>query len=363
MTPSISVTPPAIQFATSTEGSFGSAPTAYPNSFTACSQNNTLIGQVLYQSPAAGTDPAGGAQLYTNTSLTTAWNPGIGSPSFFKIGRASTYWAVYVSTGGVIQAVTDCSTVPSVSITPSVTPTVTPSFTPTPSISITPSVSITQTPSVSVSLTPPNSISVSQAAVSFALDTTGYSTAFDSCANGSQNPIGSAWMAPGTTTPTVSQFVYTNSSLTTAYNGGSNYHNMRKGATLWAVQIGATGQITAVTDCSTVPSVTPTISITPSVTVTPSSVVVTNRVGTGTPSGNCTTFGSVWSVAIPGNFCSAGSGATFAANGSVGSLFTTYGANATVSIVDNTNGNWRQVRTGANIGAAVTYISVGCNSC
>jgi hypothetical protein len=174
-------------------------------------------------------------------------------------------------------------------------------------------------------------------------------------------------MAPAYTTPTVGQFVYNEVGLSTTYNGGSNYHYMQKGGTVWGVQIGSTGQITDVVDCSTIPSntptPTPTVTPTPTPSITPSPAGgVTNRVGTGTPS-DCTTFGSVWSVAIPGNFCSAGSGATFAANGTIGSLYTTYGANATVSIVDNTNGNWRQVKTGASIGAAVTYPTVGCNAC
>ena len=89
---------------------------------------------------------------------------------------------------------------------------------------------------------------------------------------------------------------------------------------------------------------------------------VTNRVGTGTPS-ICNTFGTAWSVAIPANFCSGGVGATFAANGTIGNLFSTYGANATVTIVDNINNNWRQVITGATSGAAVTYTSATCTAC
>jgi hypothetical protein len=89
---------------------------------------------------------------------------------------------------------------------------------------------------------------------------------------------------------------------------------------------------------------------------------VTNRVGIGTPS-ICSVFGNVWSSGIPTNFCSAGSGAIFTANGTIGDLFLTYGANATVTIVDIDSGNWRQVRTGATSGAAVTYTSATCTLC
>lgn len=122
---------------------------------------------------------------------------------------------------------------------------------------------------------------MSQTPVGYGVDTTGYASAFNACANGSVNA--SYYMAPGNTTPTVGQFVYTNSSLTTAYNGGSNYHLFTRSSSRWGVQVGATGQITAVTDCSTIPSVTPSISVTPPVstsTTPPVSPSVTPPIST-----------------------------------------------------------------------------------
>ena len=116
-------TTPAIQFGTYTANSPGSAPTPYTESSTACRQSNTLTGQQLYQSPSAGISPGIGYQLYTNVSLTTAWNPSIAGNRWFKMSRGGTYWAVEVSISGIIQSFIDCSTIPTQTPTPTVTPT------------------------------------------------------------------------------------------------------------------------------------------------------------------------------------------------------------------------------------------------
>jgi hypothetical protein len=150
-----------IQFDTFTAGAFGDAPTDYTNSTTACRQSDVLIGQKLYQSPLGGAIPAEGYQLYTDSTLTTAWAPSIPSQRWFKFGSGATYWAVFVSTAGVIitsGGVVDCSTIPTNTPTPTLTPTPTKTLTPTPTptTSVTATKTPTPTPTQTVTGTPTN---------------------------------------------------------------------------------------------------------------------------------------------------------------------------------------------------------------
>ena len=267
----------------------------------------------------------------------------------------------------------DCSTIPSETPTPTptITPTPTPSITPTNTPSITPTNTPTVTPSITPTNTPTPTITPSPTpnAQSYFTDLTQYGTATLACRNGS--PSTNKYMAPAYTTPTVGQYVYNEPGLTTLFNGGSNYHLMFKTSTYWGVQIGTGGQITDVVDCSTIasetPTPTPTVTPTPTPSITPSPAAAVNRAGTGTPSGNCTTFGSSFaSINTPGNFSTATSGqVAFAAFGSAAvSLNGTFGTNQTIVFVDNTVSNiWRQVRTGATSTAAVTYFNSGVNNC
>ena len=93
----------------------------------------------MYQSPVAGTSPGVGYQLYTDTSLTIAWNPSIAGDRWFKMSRGGTYWAILVSIGGVIQSFIDCSTIPTNTPTQTQTPTNTSTPTNTPTQTVTPS--------------------------------------------------------------------------------------------------------------------------------------------------------------------------------------------------------------------------------
>jgi len=133
-----------IQFNTYTAGASGAAPTDYADQTIACRQSDVLIGQYIYQNPTGGTTPSAGYQLYTDLALTTAWTPSIPSQRWFKFGYGTTYWAVWVSTAGIIitSGVVDCNTIPT--NTPTPTPTKTP--TPTPTKTPTPTPTPTQTP-------------------------------------------------------------------------------------------------------------------------------------------------------------------------------------------------------------------------
>jgi hypothetical protein len=59
------------------------------------------------------------------------------------------------------------------------------------------------------------------------------------------------YLTAGDTTPTVGDYFYLDQYTTpgNTFVGNGNYYCVRRGGTLWAIQIGATGQITAVTTC------------------------------------------------------------------------------------------------------------------
>jgi hypothetical protein len=92
----------------------------------------TITGTTIWQAPAYGAVPTVGARLYTDNTLTTYWNPATTS-GYYLFQRSLDKYAVTVDAYGYINNVVyDCSGVPSVSLTPSVTPPVslTPSLTP-----------------------------------------------------------------------------------------------------------------------------------------------------------------------------------------------------------------------------------------
>ena len=140
------------QFGTFTTGGPGTDPTSYASAQIACNNSNTLTGKALYQDAVYGvTTPGVGAQLYTNTSLTTTWTPPSGVTGWYKFGRSSTYWGVQVNASGVTLAYTDCTT-----FTP--TPTASPTSTPTPTATTPPptaTATATPTPTPTATTPPP----------------------------------------------------------------------------------------------------------------------------------------------------------------------------------------------------------------
>ena len=283
LSPSVTPSPSPVgyQFGTYTAGSPGSAPTPYTDSTTACRQSDTLTGQNLYQKPADGATPLVGAQLYTDLACTTAWNPSIGGNRWFKLGRSSTYWAVEVSTGGAIQTVINCTSIPST--TPSATVTQTPTVTPT--ISTTASVSITPTPTISttasVSRTP--SITPTPSPVGFQFGTytsgapgsapTDYGDSATACRQSDTLTGQNLYQKPADGgTPNVGAQLYTDLACTVAWApaiGSSRWFKLGRSSTYWAVQVSIGGIVQAVTACTLIPSNTPSASITPTPTKTP----------------------------------------------------------------------------------------------
>ena len=275
-TPSNTATPPNTPSSTSPGVSFGRSTDTYLTTYLTCQGIPALT---VYQPPVNGTVPTVGAQLYTNSTLTTTWTP-LTTSGYYYFFRSTLGYAVTVNSFGAILSVIACADLPSQ--TPSMTPTKTPSNTATPPItpsqtaSVTPPVTPTKTPSNTVSGTPavtpsitrtpnvtPSSSNIPQG---FAIDLTGYTNETDTCRNGEQFPLDTYYMAPSYTVPTVGQFVYSDYQLYTTYNGNSQYHLMRRSTTTWAVLIAFSGQIQRVVDCSTIPSNPATPSKTPSST-------------------------------------------------------------------------------------------------
>ena len=275
-TPSNTATPPNTPSSTSPGVSFGRSTDTYLTTYLTCQGIPALT---VYQPPVNGTVPTVGAQLYTNSTLTTTWTP-LTTSGYYYFFRSTLGYAVTVNSFGAILSVIACADLPSQ--TPSMTPTKTPSNTATPPVtpsqtaSVTPPVTPTKTPSNTVSgtpavtpsitRTPNNTPSVSNIPQGFAIDLTGYTNETDTCRNGEQFPLDTYYMAPSYTVPTVGQFVYSDYQLYTTYNGNSQYHLMRRSTTTWAVLIAFSGQIQRVVDCSTIPSNPATPSKTPSST-------------------------------------------------------------------------------------------------
>jgi|688.fasta_scaffold05193_6 hypothetical protein len=87
---------------------------------------------------------------------------------------------------------------------------------------------------------------------SYLTDLTGFASASSCCTNGNpfNTPVTSKYMAAEDSVPVEGNYVYNEPALETFYNGGFNYHKMRKGSANYAVQIGAIGQILDVQVCS-----------------------------------------------------------------------------------------------------------------
>lgn len=137
------------------------------------------------------------------------------------------------------------------------TPTALPTYTPTPTNTNTP-VPATYTPTPTPS---PESFGVHS----------GYGSAYDAC---QVSPNNTVYAPTGNTVIYGGLILYSNSELTTTYNGGNTWNFVTKDGTNWAAYINTNGEIIDYTLCSSVsgPTVTPvpTDTPTPTPTLTPS---------------------------------------------------------------------------------------------
>ena len=174
---------------------------------------------------------------------------------------ANGYWTNYIA-----PTPTPTPT-PTLTVTPTPTPsiTATPTFTPTPSITASQTVTPTNTATRTQTPTPTNTATQTQTptttttltatptqtlpSYSFGLFNTGYGDATSACAYG-QPPNVSIYAAPGTTTPTVGTVFYSNSQLTSYYNGGNQYFRVQRDGTVWGVQISTNGIVQDYTPCT-----------------------------------------------------------------------------------------------------------------
>jgi hypothetical protein len=240
--------------------------------------------------------PVTGISVYNESTLTTLYD---GGDQYHRMFRGASSWAVRIGTGGLISDVVDCSTIPSQTpsptstVTPSptntftptstVTPSVTPTNTFTPTNTVTPT--ITRTPTPTITRTPAATPTPTSPGLQYNLDPTNYSTATNACRNG---VLGGTvkYLPPTYDIPQTGITVYNESTLTTTYDGGDQYHKMFRGASSWGVRIGTGGLISDVVDCSTIPSLTPTPTVTTTPTITPTNTITPTITPTTTPLGS-----------------------------------------------------------------------------
>lgn len=101
------------------------------------------------------------------------------------------------------------------------------------------------------SFTPTPTPTPTQLGEGFGINTgTTYTTSTAACAAATYPNI-TIYLTAGDTNPTVGDYFYKDQYTTpgNTFVGNSNYYCVRKGGTLWAIQIGSSGQITAVTTC------------------------------------------------------------------------------------------------------------------
>ena len=103
--------------------SFGiSISTKYATDNLACL--GTITGTV-YQPPIYGTTPSNGAQLYTDSAMSSTWTPSAGAGIYLMQYGGSDKWAVFVGSGGVISGVTSCASLTTTTTTTTAAPTTT----------------------------------------------------------------------------------------------------------------------------------------------------------------------------------------------------------------------------------------------
>ena len=163
---------------------------------------------------------------------------------------------------------------PSITASPTVTPTITPTNTITPTITptntstptntqtITPTTTNTNTPTKTSTPTPTRSYYPLQ------LNYVGEITECISCYNGYVSQITVYLPATGDTYPDVGSIVYSNSSLTTPFDGdGRWWYGNITGGYSYLIQ-NNTGKVLSIYDCNSCPTQTPTQTITPTQTPT-----------------------------------------------------------------------------------------------
>ena len=234
--------------------------------------------------------------LYTNTNLTSLYNGGGYYHGFILGGSVFTH-SVYVSPTGSLNTWSSCSTLP--------TPTPTPTRTSTQTLTATPTV--TPTPTMTPSQTPTHTPTPSQTYFATTIyKFTGFSNQTDLlyfiCGKTPSEVSGSfTAMTVYTSSPIIAgtpYTLYTNTNLTSLYNGGGYYHGFILGGSVFthSVYVSPTGSLNTWSSCSTLPTPTPTPTrtstqtLTATPTVTPTPTMTPSQTPTHTPTPSQTYF-------------------------------------------------------------------------
>ena len=261
--------------------------TGYSTSTLACSNAGASLPVWM---TAAYPVPEVGGVIYTNDTLTTKY---LGT-TWHYITRSGVTYAVEMDGAGNIITVQNCTTLPSPSVTPSITsspsrtPSVTPSRTATPSRtpSVTPSISITptrtvsstpsrtatpsRTPSITVTRTPSITPSPTRPIYTYALY---YSATSGASACTATETLTNYYSF--TSTFQAGMILYTNTNMNTVVANGY-YSNVPLGGSSYGTITGGSGVVQSITAC---PAPTPTPTRTPSVTPSPSGPFTVNLYG------------------------------------------------------------------------------------
>jgi len=284
----------------------------YSNATDAC-RLSSLPNATLYAAPG-NTTPFVGMVLYTTPSPLS--NPFDGSNRYWRLQIGITVWGIEIGSLGTVLTVTDCSTIPS--NTPTPTNTQTPTQTPTQTASQTPTQTATQTPTqtatqtrtptqtptttTTITATQTQTPTPSQQPVAYGYwSSANYSNATDACRLSSL-PNATLYAAPGNTTPFVGMVLYTTQTpLSNPFDGSNRYWRLQRGATVWGIEIGSLGTVLTVTDCSTIPSNTPTPSNTQTPTPSNTQTPTPSNTQTPTPSNTQTPTPSNTQTPTPSN--------------------------------------------------------------
>ena len=234
---------------------------SFETSTQCCVEAPTPVG-TLYS--LNGTNPLeSGDYIFTNAACTIYFT---GNDDYYFFVKSGVFYAVKIDENGFINAVVNCSSMPTTSITPTVTPTRTPSL----SISSTPSLSISQTPSVTKTQTPTPTTSPLPESWGFHVATT-YTTSDQAC-TAAPSPDSTKYTIYGNDPIEAGDYIYNNIGCTEAFNGDGNFYYVVNIPNYYAIQVNVSGLVLAAVDCSVMPtpSITPTRTPSISPTRTPS---------------------------------------------------------------------------------------------
>ena len=248
----------------------------YATKALACADPNYAPGTQMYLNN--DTNPQVTDIFYTNPECTIVFD---GNGLIYKVSRDASRWGIEIGPFGQILSITDCSIPPTPTVTPNPTPVPTPAptttpvptpaptATPVPTPNPTPVPTPVPTPAPTASPAPTATPAPTPPGIGYLRYTgTTYGSKEAACADPNYAP-GTQMYLNNDTNPQVTDIFYTNPECTTVFNGGGSIYKVSRNASRWGIEIGPSGQILSITDCSIPPTPVPTQAPTPEPTSIP----------------------------------------------------------------------------------------------